>query len=106
MTNNPVRKLIKHSYTVKFINRTTGVVFDSPFIAGSYLSQLCEIGEFEITVPNGWVQDRTTGAQKLTRNEIIRFDIVQIFRDSTIVFSGIVLAIKRDLSTIRLTGKS
>ena len=102
----PVRKFIKHTHRIKSIVRSSGATFACPFISGSYMYQLQDIGEFEITIPNGWVKDQDSGIQKLTRNEIAKYDVIQIIRDSTVVFSGIVLKIKRRYNTITISGPS
>jgi len=102
----PVRKFTKHTHRVKSIVRSTGKTFAAPFISGFYIYHLHGLGEFEITIPNGWVKDQDSGINKLTRNEINKFDVIQIIRDSTIVFSGIALKFKRRFNTITISGPS
>jgi hypothetical protein len=98
----------KHDYKIEFIRRSTGVVFTCLQVSGWYLNELCVIGEAEITVPNEWVKDDETGVDKHPRREISAkyADIIQITRDSELVFSGVVRQIKKRFDVLIIHCKS
>lgn len=100
------RRTVKHDYMVRIIRPSTGVIFTCPHLGGYYVNELTDIGQAEIRLPNTWVKDRETGIQKLVRNQVNQFDILQIFRDSAIVFSGLVLGLKKSLSSIIIKAPS
>ena len=99
------RLILKHEYKVKHIT--------NPYIAGGnvvtdYLpynhikitTKLMDVGEAEITFPNGW---RRAGGGKdiLTRTQFDKGDIIEIWRDKELIFSGLVFKnIKLTLDTV------
>lgn len=97
-----------HSYKVEFIRNSTGVVFTPPIVSGWYLNKLCEIGEAEIALPNEWVRDSETGQQKHPLREISAklADVIQIWRDSELVFSGVVRRLTKRFDTLTFYCKS
>ena len=87
------RLLLKHIYKIRHITnpyRAGGNVItdDIPYIEIIVSKRLMEIGQATITLPNGWI--KADGKNILTRTFFDEGDIIEIWRDKELYFSGVI----------------
>ncbi len=104
------RTLTRHSYSLDHISNPKisggGVKTENiPYLSGYYLDDLMEIGEAEIIFPNSWVKAGSKNV--LLRNLFSKYDIIQIWRDKVVVFTGLIADdMELTFSTIKVKLKS